>query len=116
MTRRLEWYCACRGFTLTELVVTITILGILAAVVGPRFFSRDVFAARGFFDQATQTVRYAQKISVAWRRPVFVCVAADRITAGLAVNCPTPLVNPATGAALTAIAPSSVTLAGASFS
>jgi len=101
---------------MVELIVTIAIAGLLAAIIGPRFFSRDVFAARGFFDQATQTVRYAQKTSVAWRRPVFVCVTATTLTAGLAAGCPLPLVNPSTGAPVTVTAPTGVTLAGAGFS
>lgn len=99
-----------------ELIVIISIVGILAAVIGPRFVARNSFAARGFFDQATETVRYAQKTSVAWRRQVFVCVTANSITAGLAAGCPAPLANPATGAPLTVTAPSGVTLAGAGFS
>jgi MSHA pilin protein MshC len=105
-----------RGFTLAELIVTIAIVGILAAVVVPRFVGRDSFAARGFFDQATETVRYAQKTSIAWRREIFVCVGATTITAALAAGCASPLTNPATGSTLTVTAPGGVTLSGTSFS
>ncbi|HXV12337.1 MAG TPA: prepilin-type N-terminal cleavage/methylation domain-containing protein, partial [Burkholderiales bacterium] len=41
-----------RGFTLVELVVIIAILGVMAAVIGPRFMGRDAFASRGFHDEA----------------------------------------------------------------
>ncbi|MCC7484197.1 MAG: type II secretion system protein [Burkholderiales bacterium] len=105
-----------RGFTMTELVVVIALVGLIAAIIGPRFVGRDTFASRAFFDEATQIVRYAQKISVAWRRPVFVCVTPAAISAGLAAGCPAPLIHPGTGAPLAVSAPGGVTLAGASFS
>ena len=105
-----------RAFTMVELVVVIVLVGIMAAVIMPRFMGADSFASRGFFDQATETVRYAQKTSVAWRREVFVCITATTITASLTAGCAAPLVNPATGQPLTASAPGGVTLAGANFS
>ena len=104
-----------RGFTIVEMVVTIAILGLLAAVLGPRFSGRDAFASRGFHDEAQSVVRYAQKTAIAWRRPVFVCVTATAVSAGSVSGCGTLLVHPATGAALTATAPSGVTLTPASF-
>jgi MSHA pilin protein MshC len=104
-----------RGFTLVELVVTISILGLMAAVLMPRFAGRDTFASRGFHDEAQSVVRYAQKMAIAWRRPVFVCITATTVSAGTVSGCGTLLVHPATGAALTATAPSGVTLTPASF-
>ena len=104
-----------RGFTIVEMVVVITILGLLAAVLGPRFIGRDAFASRGFYDEAQSVVRYAQKTAVAWRRPVYVCVTATAVSAGSVSGCGTLLVHPATGAALTATAPSGVTLTPVSF-
>ncbi|CAG0939461.1 hypothetical protein GALLN_00636 [Gallionellaceae bacterium] len=61
-----------RGFTLVELVTTIVILGILAAMVAPRFFERNAFESRGFYDQVISALRYAQKAAIAQNR--FVCV------------------------------------------
>ena len=104
-----------RGFTIVELVVTIAILGLIAAVVGPRFIGRDAFASRGFYDEAQSVVRYAQKTAIAWRRPVYVCVTATVVSAGSVAGCGTLLVHPATGAALTTTAPSGVTLTPVSF-
>ena len=101
-----------RGFTIVELVVVIVILGLMAAVIVPRFVGRDAFASRGFYDEAQSVVRYAQKTAIAWRRLVYVCVTATAVSARSG-SCPssgTLLVHPATGAALTATAPSGVTL------
>jgi MSHA pilin protein MshC len=106
---------SCRGFTIVEMVVTIAILGLLAAVLGPRFSGRDAFASRGFHDETQSVVRYAQKTAIAWRRPVFVCVTATVVSAGIAAGCATPLVHPVSGAALTATAPSGVTLTPVNF-
>ncbi|MAR91893.1 MAG: prepilin-type N-terminal cleavage/methylation domain-containing protein [Pseudomonadota bacterium] len=48
------------GFTLIELITVITIIGVLAVVVGPRFSSSTVFEERTFFDDLAQAVRYTQ--------------------------------------------------------
>lgn len=45
--------------------MVIVIIGILAVVVGPRFFDRQVFDERLFYEEALAAVRYAQKLAVA---------------------------------------------------
>ncbi len=84
------------GFTLVELIMTMVIVGILAAVAAPRFFETSVFQSRGFADQVQATLRYAQKVAIAQRR--FVCAAftGNRITltTGATAACGTPLVSP----------------------
>lgn len=45
--------------------MVMVIIGILAAVVGPRFFDRQVFDERLYYEQSLAAVRYAQKLAVA---------------------------------------------------
>ena len=87
-----------KGYTLVELVVTLVIVGILAAVAVPRMISGDAFSSRSFFDESRSIVRYAQKVAIAQRRLVFVNVTATRVEAcydaGCAARVPSP-VDPA---------------------
>ncbi|MCP3663022.1 MAG: prepilin-type N-terminal cleavage/methylation domain-containing protein [Gammaproteobacteria bacterium] len=53
------------GFTLVELVLTITILGILAAVSLPKFFNQNTFEERFFYDDLISATRYAQRLAIA---------------------------------------------------
>lgn len=99
-----------------ELVVTISIVGLLAAIAIPRLVSKDSFAARGFHDEAIGVVRFAHKTAIAWRRSVFVCVTATSVAASSAAGCATLLTHPATGGELQSSAPSGVTLPVTNFS
>lgn len=108
------------GFTLVELVVTIGILSIMAAVAMPRFFQASTFKSRGFYDKSAAVIRLAQKTAIAWRRPVFVCVTASptKVTAASTIGCPpgSELRYPVNNALASEEAPSGVTLNTVSFS
>ena len=103
------------GFTLVELVVTMVVGGIIAAVAMPRFAAKDTFDTRGFYDRATATVRYAQKLAIAQRREVFVCVYAPSapaigdISVSYASGCATPITD-VSGVALKVSAPGGIAL------
>ncbi|NNF16323.1 MAG: prepilin-type N-terminal cleavage/methylation domain-containing protein [Gammaproteobacteria bacterium] len=71
-----------RGFTLVELVLVITLVGILAVVAAPRFFNNSTFDERGYRDEIGAALRYAQKVAVATGCPVRVTLNASGYALG----------------------------------
>jgi MSHA pilin protein MshC len=110
---------AGRGFTLIELVVTLVIIGALAAIGAPLFSSVQTFQQSGFYNETLASVRYAQKLAVASGCAVQVQIAANGFTffqAASSATCTTGPYNTAVadpskaGSTYTRVAPSGVTL------
>ena len=90
------------GFTVVELVVVITLLGVLAGVAGPRFFSLQGFSSSQFFDETITALRYGQKLAVASGCEVQVSFTASSYTLNLQNACSgstytQAVLNPGTG-------------------
>lgn len=112
---------ARRGFTLVELVVVITITGILAAYVAPRFWSQQTFSDRGYIDELAAGLRATQKAAVITGCSARLSLASSSFVAtqqaasGNACNLtdttwPTPVLS-ADGSAIQGTAPANTTAA-----
>jgi MSHA pilin protein MshC len=96
------------GFTLMELVVSLVILGIVAALAIP-YFSKTDTDVTWFHEQVRAAVRYAQKQAIAQRRTVYVCTSASDIRLGYDAACAS-LLQRLTGEAALFAVPSGVSL------
>ena len=104
------------GYTLVELVVVISILGILSATLGPRLFDQSAFSQRGYADELAAALRFAQKAAVITGCPARITIASgsyagsQQAASGNTCNTAdstwsTPLLGP-DGAAIAGSAPS----------
>jgi MSHA pilin protein MshC len=74
------------GFSLLELVVTLVIAGILAALSIP-YFTDSESKTTWFHEQVKAAVRYAQRQAVAQHRLVYVCISAAQVKVGYDGAC-----------------------------
>jgi MSHA pilin protein MshC len=65
------------GFSLFELIIVIVLLSILSVYSLSSLFDQDEFAARGFFDDTVNAVRFAQKLAISTGCEVRVAINAS---------------------------------------
>jgi len=87
------------GFSLFEFIIVIVLLGILSVFAFSSLFDQDKFAARGFFDDTVNAVRFAQKLAISTGCEVRVATNASgyqllQSSACTASDFANPVVNP----------------------
>jgi MSHA pilin protein MshC len=100
---------------MVELIVVISLIGILGAIGGARLFSSNDLKARAFANSLGQVLAAGQRMAVAQRRTVYAQVVAAPGTLRLCLDaaCTTP-VAPAPGDATDLVAPAGMGLQTAS--
>jgi MSHA pilin protein MshC len=87
-----------RGFTLTELIVTMVLIGILAFFLAPKFGGMFALRERTEYDKVLSAVAYARKAAVAKRRYACVSVVGAVVTLTIDPNPPESTSTPFGGA------------------
>jgi MSHA pilin protein MshC len=77
-----------RGFTLTELIVTLVLIGILAFFLAPKLGGMSTLRQRTEYDKVLSAITYARKAAVARRRYACVSVAGAIVTLTIDPNPP----------------------------
>jgi MSHA pilin protein MshC len=103
------------GFTLIELIVVIVLVGIVALIAAPRFFTASTFDASRFHEAAISAIRYAQKVAVAQHTDVYVVATPTSVALCYDAGCATAVPSPADGTAFVVNAPAGIGITAAAF-
>jgi MSHA pilin protein MshC len=82
------------GFTFTELIVILLVIGILAAVAIAKLSDINVIQQRSEYDKVVSAIQYARKSAVAQRRYACVAVSATAVSLTLDPNPPESTATP----------------------
>lgn len=85
---------SCRGFTLVELILVLVLLGVLSAVVLPRFTSNG-YAEYGYMEELASALRFAQQSAVAANTPITLTLTSNHYRICRDTTCPSsgPFLN-----------------------
>jgi MSHA pilin protein MshC len=83
-----------RGFTLTEMVVTMIVLGVLGVFLVPNLIGVSVVQQRADYDKLTSALQYARKAAIARRRYTCVVLSASAATLTVDPNPPESTATP----------------------
>ncbi|KDE40079.1 MSHA pilin protein MshA [Nitrincola lacisaponensis] len=88
-----------QGFTLVELILVLVLLGVLTAIVLPRF-TQTGFAAYGYTEELASAIRFAQQSAVAANQPITLVFTTGGYRICRGSLCPSDgdfLINPGSG-------------------